>query len=308
MSITPWQHIFNTYHILSNLKTKNFRIKAIDIKNCKSTYKSKKISQFEPRLLCYQTTEKERPEIFKENNVCILPIKNGEYLLTKQNIFYKLDYINTNNIKLKKDETSILNELGESETTIINNLKYSGLFETKTYMNETITHSYPLFGRHYCSFKMNLNNEEICVDGVQYEIDGTFESENKILLIECKNSPKKIDSFNIRQLYYPYRAIYDKIQNKKEIICIYIHKLKDIVYIWKFKFNDYQNLNSIECIGSNSYIFLSDKSDKGDKSVKSNKKKESITNSSNSESDSDSQEVIKKVPTKKVPTKVIKKK
>ncbi len=255
MSNSPWSHIFSTYDIINHIKTKNVKINALDIKSCKTTYTGKTKNQFEPRLLCYQTTEKERPDIFKENNIYILPIKNGQYLLTKQKIFFKLNYDKKNIIKLKKDNTSLLNTLGESETTIINNLKYSGLFETSAYLDEPITHSYPLFGRHYCSFKMNLNEEEICVDGVQYEIDGTFESENKILLIECKNSPKQLDSFNIRQLYYPYRAIYDKIKNKKEIICIYIHKLNDIVYIWKFKFNDYKNPNSIECIATNSYSF-----------------------------------------------------
>ena len=125
MSNSPWSHIFSTYDIINHIKTKNVKINAIDIKSCKTTYTGKTKNQFEPRLLCYQTTEKERPEIFKENNIYILPIKNGQYLLTKQKIFFKLNYNKKNSIKLKKDNTSLLNTLGDCFVCVINSLIFA---------------------------------------------------------------------------------------------------------------------------------------------------------------------------------------
>lgn len=183
-----------------------------------------------------------------------MPIKNGTYLFTKKNIFYKLEYLEKNIINLDKDNNSILNNIGGSESNIINNLLNCGIFESEKYMNERIKYIFPIQGRHYCSFKMNFNSEIININSVQYEIDGSFESDNKIMLIECKN--KKIESFNIRQIYYPYRAVYEHVKNKKEIICLYIVKIKDIIYIWNLKFRDHNNPNSIECIDYNRYKFI----------------------------------------------------
>ena len=50
----------------------------------------------------------------------------------------------------------------------------------------------------------------------QFETYAYYESENKIILIECK-CKNNIEIFNIRQIYYLYRTIYDIVGDKKEI-------------------------------------------------------------------------------------------
>ena len=65
---------------------------------------------------------------------------------------------------------------------------------------------------------------------------------------------------NIRQLYFPYREIYESVGEKKEIICLCIHKMNDVIYIWKFKFEDYKCMTSIKCIGYDIYEFYEDTS------------------------------------------------
>jgi hypothetical protein len=139
------------------------------------------------------------------------------------------------------------------ETSVINNLKFSGIFETSEYLNEPIIYTNPLYGRHRCSFTMKLNDKIINIEGVQYEVDSSFESKNKIMIIECKKTENELTNFNIRQLYYPYRVIYDANKGKKEIICMFIHNIKDIIHIWKYKFTDYLKMDSIECISYNKY-------------------------------------------------------
>ena len=77
--IDEWTHIFN---FLSYDGVNEKIITSNDIKNAGKTWKGSK-SQFEPRLLCKQDTLEKRPDIFKKNNLYILSVKNGEYLLTK---------------------------------------------------------------------------------------------------------------------------------------------------------------------------------------------------------------------------------
>jgi hypothetical protein len=65
-----------------------------------------------------------------------------------------------------------------------------------------------------------------------------------------------MESFNIRQLYYPYKAIYGMIKNKKEIIPIFINKNNDnTIHIWKFQFADPNILTSLKQIDYKVYKF-----------------------------------------------------
>ena len=84
----------------------------------------------------------------------IISIKNGEYLLTKNNIYYTLPYNKTKIIEIKKNDNSLLLSIGNSETSLIDNLRYSGLFEKKTYLGEKILFGPLLNGRHRCFFNV----------------------------------------------------------------------------------------------------------------------------------------------------------
>lgn len=246
-----WEHIFK--EINYDYKTE-ITITSNTIKNAKKSWKGKS-NQFEPRLLCKHDTNDEKPNIFKKNNLCILSIKNGTYLLTKENIYINLQYDDIEAIKLKKCEFSELLNLGDSESSMIDNLRYNGIFEGKFYLNEKIEYGSLLNGRHRCSFKTKLGGKYISISGSQFETDACYESKNKILLIECKS--KKINNFNIRQIYYPYRFIYDQIKNKKKIIPIFICKDKeDYIHMWKYDFENPEDMMSIKKIGYNKYKFI----------------------------------------------------
>lgn len=241
-----WSHIFK---FVSYDGQNEITISSDQIKNAGKTWKGRK-SQFEPRLLCKQDTFEKRPEIFKKYGICILSIANGIYLLTKTNIYHTLLYSETNIVEIQKNKISLLLHLGNSEMSMIDNLRYSGLFERPEYLNEPILFGSLLNGRHRCTFKTMLKENEISVSGSQYETDSCYESENKILLIEGKGGTN--ESFNIRQLYYPFRSIYDLVQDRKEIIPIYINTdNQKIIHIWKFVFTNPLELTSIKCV---SYI------------------------------------------------------
>jgi hypothetical protein len=261
-----WTHIL---HYVKYDGQTEIEISSSQIKNSSSSWKGPK-NQFEPRLLCKQDSDQERPDIFKKYGLYIISIKNGTYLLTKTNIYYELDSMfggekEMEKIeKLEKNQSSILLKIGNSETSTIDNLRYSGLFEQENYLGEPILFGSLLNGRHRCSFKTVIGQKEIEISGSQYETDACYESENKILLIEAKGHVDK--SFNIRQLYYPYRSIYNAIKeyNKerkekdiinKEIISLFISiDKKKIINIWKFVFENPLVMTSIKCIGYDKYL------------------------------------------------------
>ncbi len=251
-----WYHIFKE---LNYDGKSEIIISSKQIKNCKKSWKSDKKSQFEPRLLCKQDSDDERPEIFKKYGLCIISIKNGLYLLTKYSIYQPLSYDNSSIIfKLKKNNEILTLKIGNSESSKIDNIRYSGLFETSEYLGQKIIGDKLLSGRHRCTFKTKINDKEISVEGSQYETDAVYESKNKILVIECKND-KKPESFNIRQLYYPYRTIYDVVLDKKEIIPIFIYaepKDKKIIHIWKYTFSDPLVMSSIELVNYIKYQII----------------------------------------------------
>ena len=246
-----WKHIFNEIKYNGN---KEVVITADEIKKCGKTWKGKN-NQFEPRLLCKQDCVEDKPEIFKNYNINIISIKNGEYLLTKNVIYFNLEYPKVKINEIKKNDDSLLLNIGNSESSLIDNLRYSGLFEKSQYLDEKILFGSLLNGRHRCSFKTKIGTKEVDIEGSQYETDACYESKNKILLIECKGV-NNLSSFNIRQLYYPYRTIYDKVNGIKEIMTLFINKDKNnIIHIWKFEFENPLVMTSIKNTGYNKYEF-----------------------------------------------------
>jgi hypothetical protein len=251
----PWEHILKG--VGYKLDILSMVITAAQIKQQKDTWKGD-ANQFEPRLLCYQTNSNDRPAIFKENGLFLIPIKNGSYLITKFNPYYPLDYSYPDTqmvYDLKNDASSLVLRIGNSETSLIDNLRYSGVFERPEILGEKITHGPLLNGRHRCTFDMMLGDQEISIEGTQYEVDTCLESTNNILLIEGKSGKKQIDSFNIRQLYFPYRELYKVCAGKKTIIPVFIHELGGVIHIWKYVFEDYMKME-IKVVGHYMYRFV----------------------------------------------------
>jgi hypothetical protein len=246
-----WKHIFNEIKYNGD---KEIVITAEEIKKCGKTWKGKN-NQFEPRLLCKQDCVEDKPKIFKDYNINIISIKNGEYLLTKNIIYFNLEYPKVKINKIKKNDDSLLLNIGDSESSLIDNLRYSGLFEKSQYLGEKILFGSLLNGRHRCSFKTKIGSKEVNIEGSQYETDACYESKNKILLIECKGV-NNLSSFNIRQLYYPYRTIYDKLNGMKEIMTLFINKDKNnVIHIWIFEFENPLVMTSIINTGYHKYEF-----------------------------------------------------
>lgn len=235
-------------HILSEIdfnQSKNIQfITSDDIKNSKNTWSGKK-NQFEPRLLCKMDFSDSRPDIFKKNNICILSIENGKYALTKQNIYIKLPSYNSVPNKIIKKNNSLVLDIGNSEMKMLDTLLYNKVFDE--IIGEEVQYGPLLGGRHRCYFETKLGNKTIHIKGSQYETDGCYETENFVCIVEAKST--KCTDFNIRQLYYPFREIHKKVNNKKKIISLFIYNDKSDIKIYKYEWNDYTKILDVNCTG-----------------------------------------------------------
>ena len=77
-----WQKIFEDYKISEHDFSKSpYILTNSDIK--KAVQDFKKTSEKEVRILCKQDSREDRPKVFITNNLFLLPIKNGKYVIVK---------------------------------------------------------------------------------------------------------------------------------------------------------------------------------------------------------------------------------
>jgi len=234
----PWEHILQCIGYNFDHPELNQYVTATQIKQAKQSWKGSQLLQFEPRLLCKHDDVHSRPQVFKDYNIHLLSVKNGMYLITSNTIYVHLDVYSGPAKAYKRNATSALLSIGDSETSLLDNLRYCGALED--IIGEEILFGPLLGGRHRCKFKTKLGQSEVSIDGSQYETDGCYETENKVCVIEVKSKPMK--SFNIRQLYFPFRVVQQSLERKKvhkDVMCLYIIHDKEHIHINKYVWDDY---------------------------------------------------------------------
>lgn len=246
-----WTVIFEELSVLDNIdKYGTFQIS------------SKTINAYhEARLMVKFDFRDKRPTIFIENNLSILPITTGEYIIGRFNIYEainhnkKLETIGAD--KLPEYIKSIDIENITSETTALLCANACGIL-TSFFEEEQISHV--IGGRMRTGdFHFQISGITFSISGSQIEIDGGFESENYIYLVEVKNLIH--DDFLVRQVYYPYRAWVQKLQERninKKIRNIFLTYSDGSFYLREYKFKDLNNPESITLIKEEKYSIVKD--------------------------------------------------
>lgn len=249
-SNTSWEKIFIDYNILEHdFSEKPFELTAKQIKAACQEFKG--TTEKEVRILCKQDTRESRPQIFKDNNLFLLPKKNGIYYIVKGEGYVNIPKTNTEVIEYKskldfKLESSMV---GDSEMQHLDLAYASSL--VRTFMNDDSL-LLTIRGRKYTpGFTFNVENQTLTVESVQTEVDAGYEGRDKIVLIEAKNSD--VTNTIIRQLYYPYRQW--KQQTSKDIYLLFFDrdKTNNVYNIWQFEFENENDYNSIKLVKSGRY-------------------------------------------------------
>lgn len=241
-----WEKLFSKYDIMAQISNKGkFEISAKQINEVR-----------EARLMTKFDHKVNLPKVFADNDLSILPITRGNYIISKFEAYSKFENINSQIVRVQFPEyiTSINYENITSEAMAINCAYVSGIIHDFVEDDELVP---TVSGRMSSDkFKFNIkniginNNIAIEVVNSQLEIDGGYEGINALSLIEAKNSLS--NDFIIRQLYYPYRLWSNKINKKvKPIFMIYSN---GIYNFYEYQFEDIENYNSLKLIKQKNYI------------------------------------------------------
>ncbi|MBK4729235.1 translation elongation factor [Oxynema sp. CENA135] len=227
-----WEKLFNHYDILNEIE--RFGFYEID---------SSTINQHrESRLMAKFDHIANLPKVFEENKLSILPISRYKYKIGHFKTHQAIENqpVEPTNFQIPDLETINYRNLYSENAALLfafNSGIIDDLLGEKT--------CYTIAGRMSTgsftfriekSIKKPNESKEDLVDVVnsQCEIDGGFESDNYLILIEAKNYA--IDDFLIRQLYYPCRLWINKVSKKvipvlmsysNDVFNFYIYDLKD---------------------------------------------------------------------------------
>lgn len=244
-----WGKIFSDYKILEHDFSTPFILTAEQIK--KSCQDFSRTAEKEVRILCKQDTRESRPQIFVDNDLFILPIKNGKYCIVKGEGYVDIPQIESEPIVYHSQLGFRLDssEVGDSEMQHLDFAYASSLIRT---FIEDPTLLLTIRGRKYTpvfEFYLNGITSPIKVESVQTEVDAGYEGKDKIVLIEAKNS--NTHNTIIRQLFYPYRQW--KHHTDKEVYSVFFEKQGDVYNIWQYGFRDENDYNSIYLVKSKRY-------------------------------------------------------
>lgn len=240
-----WQKIFEDYSILEYInKQEVFEITAEQIKKYK-----------EPRLMTKFDYINSLPNIFKENQLSILPVTRGSYIIGKFNAYQNLDGKKTTIKKMNfPDWIEGLDYKNlYSEASAINCAYVSGIINDVINDDKVFMTLSGRMGTGEFDYKINSSfgkDYKVNVSKAQCEIDGAFESRNQLLLLEAKNNV--FEDFIVRQLYYPYRAIKSTV--KKNIIPAFLTYSNNIFSFYLYEVKDINHYNSLELKELKRYI------------------------------------------------------
>lgn len=239
-----WMSLFEKYDIINQINTNNlFSITATQI------------NQFrEARLMTKFDNTSQLPDIFHKNNIGILPISRGSYVLGKFRIFHKFENIGDDIEHYRFDniyQSLDFNNIG-SESMAISCAYISKILDD--FVGEELAPT--ISGRMGSNtFEFNLDelaDKKIKVDKAQIEIDGGFEGEKSLVLIEAKNYIS--DDFIVRQLYYPYRRWKDTIH--KDVRSIYLTYSNGVFELREYAFTNIEGYNSINLVKCKKYAIF----------------------------------------------------
>ena len=221
-----WQNIFAKYKLLDKVKRDSYadisanEIKAVDGK--------------EPRIMTKVDCREMLPTIMSENGLSILAIRNGLYRIAKTDPFIDIEEeVATDIIEVPPPANKLcLNPFDITrESAALDLSAVSGI------LTQVFGEAGDLVVRGRIFGDINFLLDEIAYDvkGVQIEVDGGYEGDSSINLIEAKNSYRS--NISIRQLLYPQLYWQKEVNNKKAVRCFVLYHqgelLRYIPYVYK---------------------------------------------------------------------------
>ena len=217
----------------------------------------KEITHKEPRNLAKMDTLECSPQIFREHNLFLLPVTRKKYVIVNGKGHHVLEPIDARTVihvtRLPLPHLNI-----KSESVYLDYIYSSGLLQKFLGTSELIRYFSGRTSKTKFSFK--FNNIIVDINGAQIEVDVAYRTGKHILIFEAKVVNNMIpSSFNIRQLYYPYRTFIEleKIATNvgykiKSFFFCFIKKEQSFLF-WEYEFKQFDNFESIRLVRSKKF-------------------------------------------------------
>lgn len=251
-----WESLFAKHNILSEIRRVGFfEIDAGTIRTVR-----------EPRLMSKFDHKANLPEIFKDNDLAILPISRSRYIIGHFDAYHKLVIASSVASPILIPFPNYIRSIDPanlySENAVLHCAYVSGM------INEVMGEkSWPTVSGRMSSgdFDFLIRNNSmqehrVTISKSQVEIDAGYEAESRVMLVEAKN--ESVQDFLIRQLYYPYRLWETRIS--KQIMPVFLTFSNDVFSFFVYEFEDARRYNSLRLVQQNHFmlthegIFLDD--------------------------------------------------
>lgn len=241
-----WEELITRYNIESAVQTNGiFHITANQIKEYK-----------EPRLMAKWDSSHQLPSALRSRKLNILPVSRGAYVIGDFLLYQEIPPIEERvermtHVELPEYET-INAENITSESTAIDALILSGILDDFLQDGVNASTFHGRMGTGVFDFKVKTHHHGkkwIRVNNAQCEIDGGFENDTSVVILEAKNVVH--EDFHIRQLYYPYRLWEQQVQ--KPIRLVFSIYSNQIFRLFEYRFTNLMDYSSIELVKSKNY-------------------------------------------------------
>ncbi|MDR0847202.1 MAG: MmeII [Lactobacillales bacterium] len=267
-----WNCLFEQFKIINQITDKGyFEISSHEINEMvRYIYQDKKdkngktINAPDARNLLKFDFKVDLPNIFKKSQngfseLSIMPRGSNSYRISDYKTYQSLDYklipkieltfpswisgIEPTNITSESVAQSVaemsgmfnyvIEDLGVEIVATLNGKKGTGIIDFKIE-------------------KYNGETDDFRISGWQSEIDGIYESPNKVLVLETKL--KNPVDFNIRQLYLPLRIYSSQMKFCKQIYTAYFTYVRDVFSFHVYEFSELVKYNSLKKVKQYDFV------------------------------------------------------
>ena len=240
---SSWEQLFEKHKILEKVLSKgHVSISSSEINKIR-----------EARLMTKFDHRSQLPKIFADNELSILPTSRGSYVIGNFDTFCDFDI---QDIEITQIDFPFFLESLDYKDITSEAIAINCAFASKILHDFTGEESLmpTVSGRmSSSSFNFCINSKKglfnVSVDNSQIEIDGGYEGDNSLTLIEAKNYIS--DDFLVRQLYYPYKLWTNKIS--KRVRSVFLTYTNGIFHLREYIFDNIDHYNSLRLVKQQKY-------------------------------------------------------
>lgn len=243
-----WEKLFDKYRILAEIRQNGrFVISAAQIKEFR-----------EPRLMTKFDHKINLPAIFADNNLAILPITRGDYMISSFSAYKEFDdpTPDVQRISIPPHIQSLMPQFLVSEAIALNCAGACGILNDFLEDEALVPTVSGRMGSGSFQFDIDtaFGTKNVSVNNSQIEIDAAYEGIHYLSLFEAKRDIS--NDFLIRQLYYPFRVWSNRVT--KPVKPIFLIFSNGMFTLYQYQFEDPKNYNSLQLVKQKNYVIATE--------------------------------------------------